>query len=159
MPVQAALFEPVLKEGRHQWLDVGQGGDALAEVAGWEDPVLRPQLARAAAVVRHRHDRGQVAGVLLQPAKHGGEARPATERDHPGPLLQKAIVIDDLGEGPVAAREEGAQDGLGQLVEGKEDDRKAEGPKECRAGNVRKELQCQVESDAREAETRRVHIT
>src|SRR5205823_15064056 len=100
-----------------------------------------------------------VAGVLLQPAKHGGEARPAPERDRPGPVLQKAIVINDLGEGPVPAREKGAEDGVGQLVEGKEDDRKAEGPKECRAGNVRKELQRQVESDAREAETRRVHIT
>src|SRR6202171_2361024 len=121
MAVETALLEAVLEERRHQRLDVGQGRDALPEVAGGQDPVLGAQLARAAAVVCHGDDGGQVAGVLLQPPKHGGAAGTAPQRDHPWSPLQETVVVDDLGEGPVPAGQEWHADRLGELLQGKTD--------------------------------------
>ena len=66
--VEAAFIEAVLEQGGHQRFDVGQGRDALPEVAWGEDPVLLAQPPRAATVVGHSDDRSQVAGVLLQAA-------------------------------------------------------------------------------------------
>src|ERR1700737_829577 len=151
MPIQAAFLESVLKERRHQRLDVGQRGDALPEVARRQDPVLGAQPARATAVIRHRHDRGQVAGVLLQPPKESRESRTASQGDHAGPLLEEAVVVNDLGECPIAAWQEGAQDRLGQLVQGVADKAKAEKSEENGSVGAGDELERQRSDDLWEA--------
>src|SRR5439155_17539652 len=82
--------------------------------------------SRAAAGVRYGHDRGQVAGIFLEPAEQGREAGAAAQRHHPGALLEEAEVVDDLRERPVSARQERAEHGLGELVKGKTDEAESE---------------------------------
>ena len=144
VPVQAALLEAVLEEGGHERLDVGQCCDALAEVARRQDPVLGTEPAGAAPVVGHGDDRGQVSGVLLESPQQGGEPGAPAQRHHPRALLEKPVVVNDLGQGPVPPRQEGAEDGLGQLVERIQDDAQTEGSKQPAPDVPVQELQGQV---------------
>ena len=65
--------EPVLEELAHQRLGVGQRDEAVADVADRRHTELVAQLARRSTVVGHRHDRGQVARVLLEAAQERRE--------------------------------------------------------------------------------------
>src|SRR5205823_13896138 len=102
---------------------------------------------------------GQVAGVLLEPAEQGGEPGAAPQGDHPGAFLQEPVVVDDLGEGPVPPREEGAEDGLGQLVERVQDDAETEGGEQPEPRVSVKELEGQVVKDVWEHEARTVDVS
>jgi len=72
--------------------------------------------------------------------------------------LQKTIVVDDLGERPVTAWQEGAQDGLGQLVEGVEDDAQTKSGEERPPDVTVDELKGQVEKDVGERHPRAVDV-
>jgi len=73
----------------------GQRGEAVADVAGWNDAELTPQASRAAAVVGGRHDadeaivrqrlvaaRGTRIQQRAEPAQHIGKSGAAAERGH-----------------------------------------------------------------------------
>ena len=79
-----AVGEAVLEEGGDQGVGVGQGGDALPEVARGRHPQVAPQAPGRAPVVAHGDHRGEVAGVRLEPPQQGGEAGPAPDGHHPG---------------------------------------------------------------------------
>ena len=66
------------------------------------------QHARRAAVVGDGHDRGQVAGVLLEAAQEGRQAGPAADRDDPRPAGEEALLVDELDERLVRRRAPGA---------------------------------------------------
>ena len=98
-------------------LVVGQGDEAVAQVAGRRHAHVAAQSAGAAAVVGHRHDGRQVAGVRLEAAQEGGETVAAADRDHARPARELAGLADlrhglraRLLEEPGAARaDEGHQ--------------------------------------------------
>ena len=56
------------------------------------------QDAGRAAVVGDGHDRGQVAGVLLEAAQQGRQAGPATDRDDPRAAGEEALLVDELDQ-------------------------------------------------------------
>ena len=56
------------------------------------------QHARRAAVVGHGHDRGQVAGVLLEPAEQRRQAGPAADRDDPRAAGEEALLVEELDQ-------------------------------------------------------------
>ena len=70
-----------MEQPRHRRLGVGQRLDAIADVAHGRHAHPRAQLAGRTAVVGHGHDRGDVAGQLLEPAQEHRQAR-ATADGH-----------------------------------------------------------------------------
>ena len=94
----ARVGEAVLEDLAHQRLGVGQGRDAVADVADRRDAELGPQHARRAAVVGDGHDRGQVAGVLLEAAQQRRQPGPATDGHDPRPARQEALLVDELDQ-------------------------------------------------------------
>ena len=71
-----------------QVLVVGQGDDAVADVARRQDAELASQTTRGATVVAHRDDRGEiadlVADVTLEATQQDGQAGAAADRDEIG---------------------------------------------------------------------------
>ena len=65
-------------------------------------PELLAQHAGRAAVVGDGHDRGQVAGVLLEAAQQRREAGPAADRHDPRPAREEPLLVDELDERLVA---------------------------------------------------------
>ena len=61
-------------------------------------PSSLAELARRAAVIGHRDDRGQVARVLLEAAQERREARAAADRHDPRAAGEEALLVDDLDE-------------------------------------------------------------
>ena len=78
-----AVGEAVLEEGGDQGVGVGQGGDALPEVARGQHPQVAPQAPGGAPVVADGDHRGEVAGVGLEPPQQGGQPGAAPEGHHP----------------------------------------------------------------------------
>ena len=74
-------------------------------VAHRRDPELLAQLARRAAVVSHRHDRGDVAADLLEAAQERREAGAAADGDDVRPARERALLVDELHERLTAGRE------------------------------------------------------
>ena len=109
------LRESVLEDLAHQWFGVGQRDDAVADVADRRDPELVPQHARRAAVVGHGHDRGQVAGVLLEATQEDGQAGPTADRDDPRPAGEEAPLVEELDQRLVRI---GRPERVGQDAEG-----------------------------------------
>ena len=93
--------EAVLHDLAHQRLGVRQRHDAVADVADRRDPELGPEHARRPAVVGHGHDRGQVAGVLLEPAQERRQAGPTTDGDDPRAAGEEPLLVDQLDQGLV----------------------------------------------------------
>ena len=90
--------EAVLEDLAHQRFRVGEGHDAVADVADRRDAQLLAQDARRAAVIGDGHDRGQVARVLLESPQQRGQARPAADRHDPRPARQEALLVDELDQ-------------------------------------------------------------
>ena len=106
MVVQAgARREAVLHELGHQRLGVGQGSDAVADVAGRDDPELLAEAAAAAAIVGDGHDGRDVGAVPLQPPQQRREAGAAADRHDPRPARQVALRVQHLEDAVVAADE------------------------------------------------------
>ena len=83
VPLQpSALAEAILEELGGQRLGVGQGGDAVAEVARRQHPQLPPEPSRGAAVVGHGDDGRDVGGVFLEPPEQGGQAVSPADGHH-----------------------------------------------------------------------------
>ena len=88
----------VLEQAGHHRLRVGQGGDAVADIAhGW-DAQLLPERARRPAVIGHRDHGRQVARVLLEAAEERGHAGPATDRDDARAACALAALVDQLDQ-------------------------------------------------------------
>ena len=98
--------ESVLHELRHERLGVGQGRDAVADVARRHDAQLLPQAPGRSPVVRDRYDRRDVRAVALQPAQQGGESRSSPDRHDSRPASQVALGVEHL-ENAVTTRHEG----------------------------------------------------
>ena len=92
------LREPVLEDLAHQRLGVGEGHDAVADVADGRDAELVAQDAGRAAVVGHGDDRGQVARVLLEAPQQRREARPAADGHDPRAAREEPLLVDQLDE-------------------------------------------------------------
>ncbi len=94
--------EPVLEQAAHERLGVRERDDAVADVAHGRDAQLLAQHAGRAAVVRDGHDRGEVRGVLLEPAEERRQARPAAQRHDPRAAREEPLLVDDLDHRLVA---------------------------------------------------------
>ena len=117
--------EAVLHELRHQRLGIGQGGDAVADVARRHDPQLLPQPAARSAVVGDRHDGGDVGRVALQAAQQGGQPGAAADRHDPRPAREVALGVEHLHH-RVAARHERRDDAAHQTPHADAGDQDAE---------------------------------
>ena len=71
------------------------------------DPQPVAQHARRAAVVGHGHDRGQVAGVLLEAAQQRRQAGPAADGDDPRSARQEPLLVDELARAAGPRRRSG----------------------------------------------------
>ena len=92
----------VLEQAPHERFRVGQGHDAVADVADRRDTELFTQHTRRASVVRDGDHRRQVAGVLLQPAKERRQACAATDRHDPRTAREEPLLVDHLDQGLIA---------------------------------------------------------
>ena len=120
--------EAVLEDLAHQRLRVGQGDDAVADVADRRDPELLAQDARRAAVVGDGHDRGQVAGVLLQPAQQRRQPGPAADRDDPRAAGEEPLLVDQLDQRLVrVGRAERVGQDVDRPIDAERDERDADG--------------------------------
>ena len=104
LPGPLALREAVLEQLGHERLGVGEGDDAVADVADGRHAELLAELARRAAVVGDRDDRREVARVLLEPAQEHRQAGPAADGHDLRPAGEEALLVDDLDERLVGVR-------------------------------------------------------
>ena len=145
-----AVGEAVLEEGGDQGVGVGQGGDALPEVARGQHPQVAPQAPGGAPVVAHRDHRGEVAGVRLEPPQQGGQPGPAPDGHHPRaprehPLGPQGLpqpgapgVAPAVGEvGQQQAHEGGRQLPGGQRQQGPPGASSSRTPRSARGTNCR----------------------
>ncbi len=114
----AVVGEAVLEQAAHDRLVVGQGHEAVAQVARRRHAHVAAQQPRAAAVVGHRHHGGEVAGVRLETAEkrgktvaaaHGHDARAA--RQPPGGADLAGRLGTGTFEEPGPTRPDGQRDG------------------------------------------------
>ena len=101
VPAQASRLvagETVLEQLRHDRFRVGQRRDAVADVTYSRNAEFLSQSSRRTAVVGDRHHGGDIAGVLLEPAKQSRETGAAAENHDARPAGKKALLIDDLDE-------------------------------------------------------------
>jgi hypothetical protein len=92
----------VLQQLCHERLRIGEGDDAVADVANRRDPQLRAQYPGRSAVVGDGHDSGEVAGVFLEPSQQRRQPRSAANRDDLRTAREKPLLVDDLDERLVA---------------------------------------------------------
>ncbi len=152
MPGQAgAVREAVLEEAGHQWLGVGQGGDAVAHVARRQGAQLAAQAAGAAAVVGHGDDSGEVGSVLLQPPQEGGQAGAAADGHDLWAPTQGPLVVDHAHDAlvAVAVGHHRGDDRVVQLPDGVEDEAPGREHEHAAAYVAGDELQSQVVDEAR----------
>ena len=100
--------EAVLEQLAHQRLGVGERRDAVADVADRRDAELLAQHAGRAAVVGDRHDRGEVARVLLEAAQERRQAGPAADRHDPRAAGEEPLLVDDARRAAGRPRPRGA---------------------------------------------------
>ena len=93
--------EAVLQKLAHEGLGIGQGDDAVADIADGRDAERLAQPARRSAVVGHGHDRRDVARVFLEAAQQRRKTGPAAERHDPWAAGAEPLAIDDVDEGLV----------------------------------------------------------
>ncbi len=104
---RAQTREPVLEQPSHQWLGIGEGHDAVAQVADRRDPELGSEHAGRAAIVGDGDHRGEVRRVLLETTQQRRQARSATDRHHPRSACQEALLVDHLDHRLVLVPERG----------------------------------------------------
>ena len=111
MPLEArARLEAVLKQTCQQRFLPGQRRQAVADVARGLHPQLPAQHAAAAAVVRDRHDRRDVAAVALQATEQGGEAGTAADRHDVRAPVQAPLRHQGIHQHRVLFRRQGLLD-------------------------------------------------
>ena len=98
-----ARGKAVLEDVAHQRLRIGECGDAVADIADWWDPQPCPEDTRRPAIVGDRHDRGEIARVLLEPPQQRRQPGPAADRDDPWPASQEPLLVDDLHQRLIGA--------------------------------------------------------
>ena len=81
VPGQLAAIEAVPEEPVHERLVLGQGDQAVADVAGRRHREVAPQAAAGAAVVGQRDDRGDLRAHGLEAAQQRREPRAAAQAD------------------------------------------------------------------------------
>ena len=82
LSLQTAGIEPVVEQLAHGGAGIGQGKNAVADIAGGQHAKLPPQLAGGAAVVGDGDNGSDILRVFLQPQKQGGKPRsPADDHD------------------------------------------------------------------------------
>ncbi len=80
------------------------------------------QHARRPTIVGDGHDRGQVAGVLLEPAQQRRQAGPAADRHDPRPAGEEPLLVDELDQRLVRiGRAERVGQGVHRLVRAEHD--------------------------------------
>ena len=94
LPGQGPLREAVVHQLAHQGLGIGQGLHAVADVPRRRHAKILPQAAGAAAVVRHRHDGGEVFRVVLQAPQHGGKTVATANGSNAGAVCPGHPVAD-----------------------------------------------------------------
>ena len=136
--------EAVLEDLAHERLRVRERDDAVADVADGRDPELLAQHAGRATVVGDGHDRGQVAGVLLEPAQQRRQARPATDGHDPRPAREEPLLVDELDQWLVRiVRAQGSGQDLDRLVRPERDEADPDRRRDEPAQRERQELQRQ----------------
>ena len=144
--------EAVLEEARHERLGLGQGGQALADIAGGDDAEVLAETSGGAPVVGHGDDGGEVAGVFLEPPEEHGEPRSPTDGDDAGAAAEHALGVEGLGHVPVlgAGPDDCVEEGLVQLPEGDGDAGEGDGHEYDATAPAGDELEGQVVGDAGE---------
>ena len=123
MPLEigAISVESILEKLIHQRFVVSQRHDAVPDVARRWNVVLAPNSTRTAAVVRHRHDRGNVDVVLLETAQQIGKTSASPDGDNIEirHVRSKSMVGNNLRDRLPhgGQRENRADHGMAQLPE------------------------------------------
>ena len=76
---QRAVCKPVGHQLAHQGFTVGQGLQAVADIAGSRHTQILPQHSGAAAVIRHSNDGSDVTGIQLQTPQQGTQSGSAAD--------------------------------------------------------------------------------
>ena len=149
-PVAGA--EAVLEEARHEGFGLGEGGHALADVAGGDHTEVLAQASGGTPVIGHGDNGGEVAGVLLESAEQHGKPGSAADGDDARAAAEHALGVERLGHAAVlgAGPDDGVQEGLVQLPEGDADAAEGHGDENDAAAPARDHLERQVVGDAGE---------
>ena len=104
-------LKAILEELFHQRLRIGERDETVPEIARRDDAEFLAQPSRRAAVVGDRHDRRHIARRLLDAAQeHGKPVSAADDRDL-RPLVETALLVDDVDELFRVVGQEHADDG------------------------------------------------
>ena len=95
----------------HHRLGVGEGDQAVADVAGRLDAQLAAEAPGTPAVVGHGHDGGDVVGVVLDAPDEAGQAASAADDGDSRPGTEDALQVQGLQEAAAAGA-------AGETVEG-----------------------------------------
>ena len=75
---------------------IGEGNEAVPDVARGNHVELLAQAAGAAPIIRHGDDGGQIRGVVFQAVQEGGETGASSDDDDLGTLLEIALLKHQL---------------------------------------------------------------
>ena len=89
---QRTVCKPVGHQLAHQRLTVGQGLQAVADIAGSSHPQILPQHTGAAAVIRHSNDGGDVAGIQLQTPQQCTQSGSAADAHNFGAVFRRDMI-------------------------------------------------------------------
>ena len=139
--VALVLGEAVLEQLRHRGLRLSERREAVADVPDGCDSELLAEAPRGTPVVGDRDDRGDVRGVLLEPAKERGKAGAAPDRHHPGTPGQEPTAVYEVDEGLLAALRERAEQGTDDADRPVPEEEDPQPQEYRRADPVRQELE------------------
>ncbi len=91
-------WKSVLQQAVHRRLGVGQGSDAVADVAHRRHAHLVAQLARRSAIVGHGDDRGDVAGLLLEAAQQDRQPGAAADGHDARAARAQPTLVEQLAQ-------------------------------------------------------------
>jgi hypothetical protein len=134
--------EAVLEDLADEVLRVGQRRQAAPDVADRRDPELLAQDAGRAAVVGDRHDRGEVARVLLEAAQDRGLAGAAADDDDARPAGERLPLVDQLDEAaPAPGRQERGGQGADRAIRPEHEQPEPDDADDQTAERIRQELE------------------
>ena len=137
------LREAVLEQLRHGGLRLGERREAVPDIPDRGDPQLLAKAAAGTAIVRHRHDGGDVRGVLLQAPQKRREAGSAPDRDDPWPAGQQPAPVHEVDERLLGALGERAEERADHAVRPVAEQEEPQGQQHRRPDPVLQELERQ----------------
>src|SRR3989338_2369247 len=111
----AGFLKTKLKKLAHHRLRIGQGNEAISDIAGRRHIELAPQTPRRASVVGDGDDRGNVGSKFFEAMQQNGEPRASPDHDDPRTALKVPFLVHDIHELVLPLGKQHGHDGFDDL--------------------------------------------